>query len=119
MPETPTIEERIAGLEQQSVALKQKQLAIREERRALLAERTRLVFVKRIRDELGGSRLMKAAVESGVVSIPGPDDLTMEQAADLLHQVRSTKRPGDVRVEPTPGQLGTVPGSPAVEGGDA
>lgn len=106
----------IEELEQRSVALKEQQFAIRAERRDILAERTRKVFIKRIRDELTSSPTAKAAVAAGVLAIP--DDLTTEQAADILKMVRETKRPGDVRVEPEAGSLRALTGTPDA-GGDA
>ncbi len=114
-----TVEERIDAIDAESVAKKQEQLRLRDERRALLAERHRLIFTKRIRDELGGSANMKAAVAAGIVTLPGPDDLTLQEAADMLAEARKTKRPGDVVVTPAPGELGTAPGTPSVDGGDA
>lgn len=119
MSEPLTVEERIAAIDAESVAKKQEQLRLRDERRAALQERNRLIFTKRVRDELSASPTMKAAVASGIVSIPGPDDLTLQQAADMLAEVRKTKRPGDVVVAPEPGELGTAPGTPSVDGGAA
>lgn len=106
----------IDELEQLSVSLKAEQFAIRTRRREILAERTRKVFIKRCRDELTSSPVAKAAVAAGVLAIP--DDLTTEQAAEILSMVRQTKRPGDVRVEPEAGSLTAQPGTPDA-GGDA
>ena len=97
-------------LEQRSIELKQQQFAIRAERREILAERTRKIFIKRIRDELTHSPVAKAAVAAGVLAVP--DDLTTEQAAEILSMVRQSKRPGDVRVEPDAGELNVKPGTP-------
>lgn len=113
-----TVEERIAAVDKQSVAKKKQQLALRDERRALLAERNRLIFTKRVRDETAHSPATLAWMEKRGL-LPGPDDLTLQEAADMLAEARKTKRPGDVVVTPAPGELGTAPGTPSVEGGDA
>lgn len=118
MSEPLTVEERIDAIDAESVAKKQEQLRLREERRALLAERNRLIFTKRVRDEMAHSPAARALMEKRGL-LPGPDDLTMQEAADMLAEARKTKRPGDVVVTPEPGELGTAPGTPAVEGGDA
>lgn len=104
----------IEELDARSVALKEEQLAIRAQRVAIREERDRKVLIRRIRNELGSSQVAKAAVAAGVLQVP--DDLTLEQAAEILAMVRQTKRPGDVTVSPEPAELRAVPGAPEAGG---